>query len=59
MLGCAEWIPSVELPIGNVLHLSVTGKVGVDPEVAGHLSGAGGEILPPWHFEKMRRWCAV
>lgn len=37
---CAESISSVELPKGDVLHLSVTGKMGLDPEVDEHLFGA-------------------
>lgn len=41
VLDCAEWIPSLKLPIEDVLHLRMTGKVGVDREITGHLFGAG------------------
>lgn len=46
MLDCAEWIPSVQSPTGDVLHLRVTGEGGVDAEVTRHLPAAWGENLP-------------
>lgn len=47
------------MPTGDALHLSVTGAMGLGPDIAGHLIGVLWETLSLWHFKAMRGWCAV